>query len=161
MDISYKINNNNKHYRFNYRVAAIIEADGKILIHKFTEADFYFLPGGRVKVGETTQEAIVRELEEELSVKVKTSSLPFVVENFFDYKGEIFHEVSMYFTIESVNIDNLPKDGEERGKVQFLWKTKDDISNLNLQPEFLAEELKEIPENTKHIINFGDNLIER
>ncbi len=156
-DISYKITEEGRDYRFNYRVAAIIEAEGKILLHKFVDADYCFLPGGRVQIGETAQEAIMRELEEELDVKIITTSLPFIAENFFEYGAETFHEISLFFRIDGSAL-KLPTNNEIRGKVQFFWRNGSDIADLNLQPEFLREELGCLPITTKHIVNLGNNF---
>ena len=49
---------------FNYRVAAVIVNDGKILAQRNTKTNEYYLPGGRVVFGETSEEALLREIEE-------------------------------------------------------------------------------------------------
>lgn len=157
-DVSFKITEGGRKYRFNYRVAAIIEANEKILIHKFLDADYSFLLGGRVKVGETAQAAIMRELAEEIDLHSPTIvGLPFIAENFFEYADENFHEISLFFSIDGKNL-KLPIHGEIRGKVQFLWHAGNELENINLQPEFLCEELNRLPLTTKHIVNFGKNF---
>jgi 8-oxo-dGTP diphosphatase len=54
-------------------VAAIIERDGKILIGQRTPEQSHPLkwefPGGKVEPGETPQQALTRELEEELGIR--------------------------------------------------------------------------------------------
>ena len=51
---------------FNYRVAGVIIKDDKILAQRNTKTNEYYLPGGRVVFGETSEEALLREIEEEL-----------------------------------------------------------------------------------------------
>ena len=51
---------------FNCRVAAVIVRDGKILAMQDDRSPYWYLPGGRVRLGETAQQALGRELEEEL-----------------------------------------------------------------------------------------------
>ena len=63
-DISFKIDNN----KFNYRVCAIIINDNKILTLRDEVSPYYHLPGGRVQIGETAEEALLREIREELEV---------------------------------------------------------------------------------------------
>ena len=53
---------------FNYRVAAVIVNDGKILAQRNTKTNEYYLPGGRVTFGETSEEALLREIKEELKI---------------------------------------------------------------------------------------------
>lgn len=52
--------------------AALIDADNRILIQKRPEgkplAGFWEFPGGKLEIGETPEEALVRELQEELQV---------------------------------------------------------------------------------------------
>jgi ADP-ribose pyrophosphatase YjhB (NUDIX family) len=66
-DITFKIENN----KFNYRVCAIIINDNKILALKDEVSPYYYLPGGRVQIGETAEEALLREIKEELEVDAK------------------------------------------------------------------------------------------
>ena len=49
MDISFKLENK----KFNYRVCAMMISDNKILAMHDERSPFYYLPGGRVKIGET------------------------------------------------------------------------------------------------------------
>ena len=62
MDISFKAGNE----KFNYRVCAMIISDGKILAMQDERSPYYYLPGGRVMLGETAEEAVIREVQEEL-----------------------------------------------------------------------------------------------
>lgn len=43
---------------FNYRVAAVIVNNGKILAQRNIKPNEYYLPGGRVTLGETSEEAL-------------------------------------------------------------------------------------------------------
>ena len=56
-------------------VAAIIERDGEILICQRRRGDSHALkwefPGGKVERGESLQEALERELEEELAIQAR------------------------------------------------------------------------------------------
>lgn len=158
MDISYKINTDGTKRRFNYRVAAILEHEGKLLIHKPVGMDYTYIPGGRVQIGESSEDAVKRELREELDISLNIVGVPYVVENFFEYDGEIYHELSFFFKVTTQDTQNLPKEGEIRDNVAFFWRDADDIEDLNLKPEFLAAAFKEMPTTTKHIINYGNNL---
>ena len=64
MDVSFKVENE----KFNYRVCAIILNDGKILAMRDERSPYFYLPGGRVKLGETAENAVIRELKEELKI---------------------------------------------------------------------------------------------
>lgn len=95
MDISFRTDEG----RFNYRVAGIIMHDNKLLIMKDAHSPYYYIPGGRVKMNELSEDAIVREIIEELNTKVKVNRMLWVNENFFheEYFNEDFHEICFYY----------------------------------------------------------------
>ena len=57
----------------NIRVGAIIMKDGKILMVG-NDRDYLYSVGGRVKFGETAEEAVVREVLEETGVQMKLTA---------------------------------------------------------------------------------------
>lgn len=54
---------------------AIIEWDGKILLEKRRDCDIWGLVGGGVKKWETPAQAMVREIREELGLRIRESEL--------------------------------------------------------------------------------------
>lgn len=70
MDISFKMGDE----KFNYRVSAIIIYNGRILaMYHEKPSEYYSLPGGRVMMWETAEQAMMREILEELGVSLKIS----------------------------------------------------------------------------------------
>jgi 8-oxo-dGTP diphosphatase len=59
--------------------AALIDGEGQILVQKRPPgrpmADLWEFPGGKVESGETPEDALVRELWEELSIRVEPPAL--------------------------------------------------------------------------------------
>ena len=51
--------------------------EGKILVAKSRGKLAFYIPGGKREQGETDEQALLREIEEELSVKLKAESLSF------------------------------------------------------------------------------------
>ena len=72
---------------------ALIDADGRVLLTKRPPgrplAGLWEFPGGKVETGETPEAALIRELEEELAIKVSLKCLaPFT---FASHRYEAFH----------------------------------------------------------------------
>ena len=49
---------------FNYRAAAVIVHEGRVLLHRADYEDFWSMPGGRVEMLEESREALRREMLE-------------------------------------------------------------------------------------------------
>ncbi|MDO4774716.1 MAG: (deoxy)nucleoside triphosphate pyrophosphohydrolase [Aerococcaceae bacterium] len=68
-------------------VGAAIIQEGKILCvqrgNNMTLSGFWEFPGGKIEAGETPEVALIREIEEELSLKIEV--LDFVNETSYDY----------------------------------------------------------------------------
>ena len=68
----------------------ILAIDG----HDPTKGQSFWVPvGGRVEFGETSREAIAREIEEELSADITDLRLLGVLENIFTFDGDDGHEI--------------------------------------------------------------------
>lgn len=67
-----------------YKVSGIIIVDRKLLFTRAKDKDFFIDPGGKIEDGETAEQALVRELKEELSIDVDESTL----EPFGNFEGE-------------------------------------------------------------------------
>ncbi len=86
--------------RFNYRVAGIAIHQGHLLVHRAEWESFFTLPGGRVELIEDAASALVRELKEELAVDVTIQRLLYIMEYFFEFQRELWHEIALYALCE-------------------------------------------------------------
>lgn len=64
---------------FGVRATALILQNRKLLVTK--DKGKYYIIGGAIQVNEKTEDAVVREVKEELGVKSQAGQLAFVVEN--------------------------------------------------------------------------------
>ena len=62
VDVKFK----EKEYSFHYRVVGVIVKDDKYLVQNIGGKDYYVLPGGHVRIGESSDYALIREVREEL-----------------------------------------------------------------------------------------------
>jgi 8-oxo-dGTP diphosphatase len=69
-------------------VAAVIQKDGRVLIAKRRQGDMlagkWEFPGGKIDPGESAEEALKRELQEELDIEVEV--LDFICSSRYDYE---------------------------------------------------------------------------
>jgi len=73
-------------------VAAIIEQDGKILATQRGTGDLaggWEFPGGKIEKGETPEQALIREIEEELAVTIEVGKPIAVID--YDYTDFRLH----------------------------------------------------------------------
>ena len=98
MDISFKSGNE----KFNYRVCAMMISDGKILAMRDARSPYYYLPGGRVTLGETAENAVIREVQEEIGITPKIIRPLWLNQAFFkeDVDGLRYHELCIYFLMD-------------------------------------------------------------
>ncbi|QQG52788.1 MAG: NUDIX hydrolase [Candidatus Falkowbacteria bacterium] len=86
---------------------ALIRQGNKVLVSPGHDdvrgTDFYRLLGGGIEFGETSLEAVVREIREELNVELENIKLLDIVENIFTYNGKPGHEFSFIYEAEFVD----------------------------------------------------------
>ena len=85
--------------KFNYRVCAVMISDNRILAMHDERSPYFYLPGGRVQMGETAEHAVVREVEEELNITPQIIRPLWLNQSFF--KEEVdnldYHEICIYY----------------------------------------------------------------
>lgn len=119
---------------------ALIIKDGKMATIKIRDAgeEWYIMPGGGQEAEEKLNEAVCREVLEELGISVACNELLFVVEG---VHGERFHRVDLIFScdyIEEISDAVLHGDTNQVG-VEWL-----DIATLHLQPLFPSKLRRQI-----------------
>jgi 8-oxo-dGTP diphosphatase len=115
----------NKHYQV---VAAIIIQNNKILCVQRNQSKYdyisykYEFPGGKIEFNETDEEALTREIKEELNLKI--DALKYFTEITHHYPD--FSITMKAFTCKSINEDLQLKE-----HVDFKWLSQHELNGLD------------------------------
>ncbi len=140
----------------NIRVGAIIMKDGLLLMAGAPaggiDRGYYYTVGGRIRFGETAEQAVVREVYEETGTRLEVDRLGFVHEALFysdtpGKAGRLVYETAYFFYMKVPDGFEPHGDGREE---TLHWI--DPFSDVKYYPEFFREELKAPHEGVKHIV---------
>ena len=110
---------------------ALIDQDGRILIAKRPDgksmAGLWEFPGGKVELGETPEQALVRELSEELGIKTWNSCLAPMT--FASHAYEDFHLLMPLFVCRKWEGIVIPKEEQE-----LKWVYSNELKNYPMPP---------------------------
>lgn len=149
MDISFQSENE----KFNYRVCAVILNDGKILAMQDERSPYFYLPGGRVKMGETAEDAVIRETKEELNIVARIIRPLWLNQGFFkeDVDGLQYHEICIYFLMDISDTDLLSRGDaffrqEGVHRHTFQWLKYEQLQHECFYPVFLKKQIFDLPQ---------------
>jgi mutator protein MutT len=103
-----------------YKAAGIIIRDKKLLVERSEGKEFFISPGGSIEKGETPQQALVRELEEEFDIDVKPEDFKVFGTFYADAAGQEHLKMRMdVFIVESWQGEPTPSSEVE----EIAWIT--------------------------------------
>lgn len=127
-----------------HRGSVVIIQDNNVCFIKRVRAAevYYVFPGGGIEVGETAEEAAIREAYEELGVRVRIMDLLQKLE---------YHGTQYYFRAEIIDGAVGSGQGEEytdqarnRGSYLPVWVGIEQLQNLDVRPREIANTLCKI-----------------
>lgn len=110
---------------------AVVVRDGALLLVQERAAGYWFFPGGHLEPGETPEDAVVRELREELDVGATITGRWGEVENRWDGHDEINH-------VFAVRIDAADPVSQEP-HLAAGWHRLEDLDDTDVRPRQLAD----------------------
>ena len=151
---------------FRYRAAAIIIEDGYALFASNQRDDYYYSIGGGVHMGETAEDAVIREVYEETGVHYEIDYLAVIHENFFNdntgtLNGLECHELSFYYMMKprgtrKLNSNSISAFGD---KELMHWVPLEELDKAKAFPTFLKDYLSNEHTGVCHIVT--DERIEK
>ena len=148
-------------FTFSYRTAGILVRDGKVLLQKPNNTPEYAFPGGLVRFGETSAEALIRRWREETGLDIEVGALKWAEENLFFLDGKPCQQICLDYVVSIKNGDiHLLPDGfaantyskDDENAVCFYWVPLEEVQNLKVYPEQAAEMLPRVEEPLKHLV---------
>lgn len=143
---------------FRYRAAAIIVEEGHVLFAGNDVDKYLYSVGGAVQMGETAEEAVVREVLEETGVRYEIDRLAFIHENFFEgdgTQGQLHcHEVALYFFMKPRGTRVLNSHSTTAWGVpeHMHWIPVEEVGKFKAFPSFLGEVLSNPQPGIRHIV---------
>jgi 8-oxo-dGTP diphosphatase len=110
---------------------ALIDVDGRVLLAQRPAgkslAGLWEFPGGKVEAGETPEEALIRELREELGIDTKASCLAPLT--FASHSYDDFHLLMPLFACRRWQGIPAPREGQT-----LAWVRARDLANYPMPP---------------------------
>ena len=144
---------------FRYRAAAIIVEEGCVLFARNDEDDYFYSVGGAVHMGETSEEAVKREVFEETGLNYEVDHLAVIHENLFigssGLDGVDFHELTLYYLMKPIGKRDFTSHSttESGAKETMHWLPIDKLDKFKAYPTFMKEYLKSEHSGIEHIIS--------
>ena len=108
--------------------AFITNQEGELLVAvraKEPAKGTFDLPGGFVDLGETAEDALIREIFEETGLKVSNPVYLFSIPNIYPYSGLEIHTVDMFF---EVKVDKTVPIRAADDVLELIWMKRKDIN---------------------------------
>lgn len=114
---------------------AVIINNGEVLVCKKKDNNYYFFPGGHVEFGEKTEQALVRELNEELNIFIKEFSFVGIVENIYEEDDENHHEINLVFEVSADRVEDKSREDH----IDFFFLDEEKFSKEIILPKALKK----------------------
>jgi ADP-ribose pyrophosphatase YjhB (NUDIX family) len=149
-------------HRFHYRVAGVAIHEEHVLLHTMDDTDYWILLGGRVEFGELSNDALKREMQEELGQVIQVGRLLLIVDSFLLDAGHQIHGIGLYYamqltTPETIRAPFQIMDGPSC--LSFAWQPLAQVGTLKVYPPFLQHQLLALPDHPQHIADIRTALI--
>lgn len=136
---------------FGVRATGLIVKNEKLFLIRVPEGNYYTL-GGAIQLGETTKEAVQREMQGELGIDVEVGPLAFIVENQFSLQEKSYHQIEFLYLVTPLSEPvTYLEEGNSIRKCE--WVTFANLEKLDLNPAFLKTELAKWDGQLKHFMN--------
>ena len=145
-------------YSCGFRTAAVLIKNNKILVQRDRNGTAFALPGGHVRTGETSENALIREISEEIGADIKCKRLLWIEESFWNGDEKQKHNIAFYYLVELCENQDIPDNGEffpqkDNDKIVVGWLPFDKLQNTVVFPGFLKNEIYNLNDSVKRFVS--------
>ena len=145
-------------YTCGIRTVGVLIKDNRILVQREKDGNAYALPGGHIKVGETLESGLIREMKEELGVETRCDRLLWSEESFWEWNGKRALTIAFYYQISLREELAIPESGEfvsqkDHCNVVLGWMPIEGLQKVTIYPMFLKHEIYHLNEPMKHFVS--------
>jgi ADP-ribose pyrophosphatase YjhB (NUDIX family) len=120
---------------------AVIASGDSLLVVRHVAKSWSFLPGGHVEPGEQVEDALVREISEELGVSARIAGFVGVVEHGYVEDGAAHHELNFVFDVQVDEADPCSRED----CLEFRWVPRAELPGCDLRPSAVKNALATAP----------------
>lgn len=148
---------------FHGRTCGIIKQDDKFLIMRVNQTSYFHIPGGHIEIGEDSEQAIIREIKEEIGCDIQETNLFAIQENFWQRNNKNCHGIEFYYIIKPKNnlemkdYQKIEIDKGEEKLLDFKWCTQEELKDIDLRPVNIRDMLinGDYSKGLSHIVKRG------
>ncbi|BCH58470.1 DNA mismatch repair protein MutT [Agrobacterium vitis] len=145
---------------FTFRVAGVILQNDHLLVQRSVNEAYWALPGGRAEIGESSEQTIIREMQEEIDRTVNIERLLFTTELFFSFDDYRAHELGFYYLLNmdaplpfhTDDIVHRVVDGPTDVLFRWVPATAAAFDAFDIRPAFLGNYMGQLPKRVEHLI---------
>ena len=139
------------------RTVGVVVRGGKLLVQRDRNGVEYALPGGHVRIGETTADGLVREFREETGAEIKAGNLLWTEECFWQWNGIQAHNIAFYYLAQLADGSDIPDTGEflphrDNENVLLGWLPISELEKVTIYPEFIREQIHHLDGAPRHFV---------
>lgn len=145
---------------FHGRSCGIIKKEDKFLIMRVNKTSYYHIPGGHIEIGEDSEQAVIREIKEEIGCDIEKLKLFAIQENFWKRNNKECHGIEFYYIVEpkqKLQMEDHEKIEIDKGEeklLEFKWATLEELKDIDLKPVNIRDMIinKEYLKGLRHIV---------
>lgn len=107
---------------------------GKILLCYGRKSGIAYLPGGHIDFGESGQQALEREMAEEMGLESKAGRFIGCCEHVFMQEGEPHAEINLVYLLDIPSLDPAEEPQAVEAWIGFMWQPLDWTSWIHFEP---------------------------